>query len=130
MVLRGAEVLLYPTAIGSEPQDPSLHSFAHWKRVMKGHAAANMVPVIAANRVGTEPCEGSSHRPVTFYGGSFATDARGKTVACAPPEGSALVVSSIDLEASERARCGWGLFRDRRPDMYTTLLALDGTGTI
>ncbi len=123
MVLMGAELLLYPTAIGSEPQDPSLDSRGHWQRVMQGHAAANMVPVVAANRIGTEA---GASCTVTFYGGSFATDGTGALLDVRGPGEEGLVLASYDLDALARARAAWGLFRDRRPDLYVPLLTLDG----
>ncbi|MCS6878036.1 MAG: N-carbamoylputrescine amidase [Geminicoccaceae bacterium] len=123
MVLMGAEILLYPSAIGSEPQDPTLDSREHWQRVMQGHAAANMVPVVAANRIGTEVGRSCT---VTFYGSSFLTDARGAIVAVAGPEEEAVLVASYDLDRLARERAAWGLFRDRRPDLYLPLLTLDG----
>lgn len=123
MVLKGAEILLYPTAIGSEPADPSLDSRDHWRRAMQGHAAANMVPVVASNRVGHETGE---RYEMTFYGSSFVADHTGALVAEAPREGEAVVTATVDLEAIAAARAAWGLFRDRRPDLYGSLLTLDG----
>ena len=123
MALMGAELLLYPTAIGSEPHDPRLDSSGHWRRVMQGHAAANMMPVIAANRYGVEQGQSCS---LTFYGSSFITDNRGAIVAEAERSGDAILTSSIDLEAAAVARAGWGLFRDRRPELYLPLLTVDG----
>ena len=125
MALMGAELLLYPTAIGSEPQDPGLDSRDHWQRVMQGHAAANMLPVVAANRIGTERGESCT---LTFYGSSFITDGRGAILARAGREEEAVITARFDLEALARERAGWGLFRDRRPDLYLTLLSLDGRG--
>ncbi len=122
MVLAGAEILLYPTAIGSEPQDPALDSKGHWQRVMQGHAGANMVPLVAANRIGTE--EGESCR-VSFYGGSFIADPWGARVAEAGAE-EAVVTASFDLDEIRARRAAWGFFRDRRPDLYRPLLTLDG----
>lgn len=123
MALQGAEVLLYPTAIGSEPQDPSLDSSGHWQRVMQGHAAANMVPVVASNRIGTE--EGKSC-VVTFYGHSFVTDGRGEVLVQGRPDEEGVFTATLDLDEIARARVGWGLFRDRRPELYLPLLSLDG----
>ena len=119
LVLDGAELLLYPSAIGSEPGDPSADTRGHWQRVMCGHAAANLVPVVASNRVGRE--EGTS-ATVTFYGASFAADATGAIVAEAPREGEAIVRATFDLKACARQRGAWGIFRDRRPDLYQRLL--------
>ncbi|HVI17412.1 MAG TPA: N-carbamoylputrescine amidase [Gaiellales bacterium] len=123
MVLMGAELLLYPSAIGSEPEQPDYDSCRHWQRVMQGHAGANMVPVIAANRVGHENGESCA---IDFYGSSFITDGRGEIVEQAPRGGAAVVTASFDLDALAAARAGWGLFRDRRPDLYVPILSLDG----
>lgn len=124
MALMGAEALLYPTAIGSEPSDPTLDSRDQWQRVMQGHAAANLLPVIASNRIGTEDGESCS---VTFYGSSFITDHTGAKLAEADRSTQRVLVSEIDLDACEEARISWGVFRDRRPDLYTPLMSLDGT---
>jgi len=126
MALAGAEVLLYPTAIGSEPPDPSWDSSGHWQRVMQGHAAANLVPVVASNRYGRE-VGADGTREITFYGSSFITDLTGNKVAEAPRDADAILTASFDLDALARTRRGWGLFRDRRPDLYGSLLTLDGT---
>jgi N-carbamoylputrescine amidase len=123
MALMGAELLLYPTAIGSEPHDPTLDSRDHWRRVMQGHAGANMVPLVAANRYGREEGESCT---VTFYGSSFVADGTGRLVAEAERQGDQVLVHSFDREALARARAAWGLFRDRRPDLYLTLLSIDG----
>ncbi len=126
MVLMGAEMLLYPSAIGSEPQDPDHDSRDHWRRVMQGHAAANMVPVVAANRIG---CEQGESCTVTFYGSSFAADETGAIVAEGPRDEEAIITASFDLDAIRTRRAGWGLFRDRRPNLYLPVLSLDGRGT-
>ena len=123
MALMGAEILLYPTAIGSEPQDPTLDSRDHWRRVMQGHAGANMMPVIAANRYGREEGQSCS---LNFYGSSFITDPRGALIAEAERSGDALLTANLDLEAAALARASWGLFRDRRPELYLSLLTVDG----
>lgn len=123
MALMGAEVLLYPTAIGSEPQDPTLDSRDHWQRVMQGHAAANLVPVVAANRIGAERGESCS---LTFYGSSFITDHTGAKVAEASRDKEEIIVASFDRDALATARASWGLFRDRRPELYGRLSGLDG----
>ena len=123
MALQGAELLLYPTAIGSEPQDPDLDSHGHWQRAMQGHAAANMVPLVTANRVGREAGESCA---ITFYGSSFIADETGAIVAEAPRDERAVVTARFDLDAVAAARASWGLFRDRRPDLYAPLLTLDG----
>ncbi|HSM64759.1 MAG TPA: N-carbamoylputrescine amidase [Ilumatobacteraceae bacterium] len=124
MALLGAEVLLYPTAIGSEPPDPDWDSSGHWQRVMQGHAGANLMPVVAANRVGREvgqTCE------ITFYGSSFIADATGAKVAEADRDGEAVLLASFDREALRTQRAAWGLFRDRRPELYGPIATLDGT---
>lgn len=128
MALMGAEVIMYPTAIGSEPSAPTLDSKDHWHRVMQGHAAANMVPIMAANRVGTEHvnnCYGKDIS-ITFYGSSFITDGTGAMLEVLDRTSEGVAVAELDLEAYEKTRSFWGLFRDRRPDLYGTLLTLDG----
>lgn len=124
MALQGAELLFYPTAIGSEPLDATLDSSGHWQRVMQGHAAANVVPVIASNRIGREigdSCE------LTFYGSSFIADETGKMLQIAGRSEEAVLLQSFDLEAIRALRVNWGVFRDRRPSQYRPLLTLDGT---
>jgi len=123
MVLMGAELLLFPSAIGSEPRAEAYDSCRHWQRAMQGHAASNMVPVVASNRVGTESGERCS---LTFYGSSFITDGTGEMLAQAPREGETVLTASLDLEELAAARAAWGLFHDRRPDLYVPLLSLDG----
>ncbi|EJM7150748.1 N-carbamoylputrescine amidase [Vibrio parahaemolyticus] len=118
LALHGAEAIFYPTAIGSEPQDPTLDSRDHWQRTMQGHSAANLVPVIASNRVGSEVDDGIE---TTFYGSSFITDHTGAKIAEAPREGETIIYAEIDLAATAKARHAWGLFRDRRPDLYTSV---------
>ncbi|EMI4393825.1 N-carbamoylputrescine amidase [Vibrio parahaemolyticus] len=118
LALHGAEAIFYPTAIGSEPQDPTLDSRDHWQRTMQGHSAANLVPVIASNRVGIEVDDGIE---TTFYGSSFITDHTGAKIAEAPREGETIIYAEIDLAAIAKARHAWGLFRDRRPDLYTSV---------
>ena len=131
MALLGAEVLLYPTAIGTEPPDPSWDSKDHWQRVMQGHAGANLMPVVAANRIGTEVgAPGDDvlgHRSITFHGSSFVTDNTGALVAEADRTSEAVVAAAFDLDELRAQRHAWGLFRDRRPDLYGPLLTLDGT---
>ncbi|HAK63438.1 MAG: N-carbamoylputrescine amidase [Pseudomonadota bacterium] len=121
--LRGAELLLYPTAIGSEPQDPGLDSSAHWRRVMQGHAAANMRPVIAANRIGYE--QGASCA-LTFYGSSFIAGHTGEIIIEAGRDQPAILLARLDMAEIARQRLEWGMFRDRRPSLYSDLLSLDG----
>jgi N-carbamoylputrescine amidase len=123
MALAGAEVILYPTAIGSEPPDPTWDSSGHWQRVMQGHAGANLVPVVAANRVGHEV---GVTTEITFYGSSFVTDATGALMAVADRTNEAVIAATFDLVALDRQRRAWGLFRDRRPDLYGPLLTFDG----
>jgi N-carbamoylputrescine amidase len=128
MVLKGAEVLLYPTAIGSEPLNPACDSRDHWQICMRGHAAANMVPVVASNRIGTETIATSS---LTFYGSSFITDNKGGIQVQCDRSTEDVIVAELDLGAYDAERRGWGLFRDRRPEAYGTLLTLDGgTGPV
>lgn len=124
MALMGAEVLCYPTAIGSEPPDPTWDSSGHWQRVMQGHAGANLTPLVAANRVGREV---GATTEITFYGSSFIADATGAKVAEAGREGEAVLTAEFDLDALRTMRHGWGLFRDRRPELYGRLLTSDGT---
>lgn len=124
--LNGAEVLLFPTAIGSEPILGS-DSSAHWRRVMQGHAAANLVPVAAANRVGTEKVEPSSENggqssSLTFYGSSFIADQTGAAVAQANKTDEDIIYAEFDLEQIARDRLEWGLFRDRRPECYKDII--------
>jgi N-carbamoylputrescine amidase len=138
MALKGADVILYPTAIGTEPQDPTLNSADHWQRVMQGHSAANMVPVVASNRYGTEILlneDGTERQRITFYGRSFITDETGAKVAEAVIDDNennksmnpiSIITSTIDSEANRSTRLAWGMFRDRRPDLYGTLLTKDG----
>lgn len=124
MALQGAEILFYPTAIGSEPEDPTLDSCGHWQRVMQGHAGANLVPVVAANRIGEEI--GESCR-LNFYGSSFICGASGEMLAHAGRTEQAVLLAEFELDALSRARTLWGIFRDRRPDLYRPLLTLDGS---
>ncbi|MDR1628594.1 MAG: N-carbamoylputrescine amidase [Oscillospiraceae bacterium] len=114
LALLGAEIFLFPTAIGSEPV-LELDSQPHWQRAMQGHAAANIVPVVAANRVGMETEDDSS---MTFYGSSFITDETGGILASANRESECFISASLDLDEIALRRRGWGVFRDRRPEMY------------
>lgn len=123
MALQGAECILYPTAIGSEPPDPSWDSSKHWQRVMQGHAGANLMPVMAANRIGREVGEGNE---ITFYGSSFIADNTGALVAEASRDAEEVLVAEFDREQLAQLRSSWGLFRDRRPELYGSLLTLDG----
>jgi N-carbamoylputrescine amidase len=114
MVLAGADVLLYPTAIGSEPDAPELDTRDPWRRVMIGHAVANACPLAAANRVGVEG-------GMTFYGSSFICDHRGEVLAELGPDEEGVIAATLDLEEVRRYRAGFGFFRDRRPDLYGPL---------
>jgi N-carbamoylputrescine amidase len=137
LALAGAEILLYPTAIGSEPRAPGYSSYLHWARAQLGHAAANITPLIVSNRIGTE--RGQAGSELTFYGGSFIAGPAGEVLAQvggapqanggpdaepSPVEGFAM--AELDLDAIARMRRGWGVFRDRRPELYASLLSLDG----
>lgn len=124
MALEGAEALLYPTAIGSEPPPaPPVDSRDQWRRVMQGHAAANCMPVVASNRIGTETGHAGE---ITFYGSSFIADPSGAIVAELGRDEDGVTVASFDLDETARARSSWGLFRDRRPDLYAVLRSHDG----
>lgn len=118
MALAGADVLFYPTAIGSEPEEPELDSRDSWQRVMIGHAVANAVGVVAANRVGTE---GSGKDSITFYGSSFICDARGDKLAELSREERGVALATLDLEQLARVRASMGFFRDRRGELYRRL---------
>ncbi len=123
MALQDAELLLYPTAIGDEPVPQYEDTKDHWQRVMQGHAAANMVPVVASNRVGTE----ESAAKITFYGSSFITDVTGAVIAEAPRDRQAVITATFDLDDHRAARASSGFFRDRRTDLYRGLLSADGS---
>ena len=115
MTLSGADILLYPTAIGSEPHDPLLDSKDHWQNVMKGHAAANQIPVIASNRIGIEN-EGSIS--VTFYGSSFIANHLGNIEIEMDKKDEGFVSKNFDFSEITKYRQSWGNLRDRRPDLY------------
>jgi N-carbamoylputrescine amidase len=121
--LRGAEVLLYPTAIGVDPPHPEHSSVGPWQRVQQGHAAANLVPLVASNRIGVETGDAVS---VRFYGSSFIADQRGAIVAQASEDTEEVVTATFDLDEVRRYRDSWSMFRDRRPELYGPLLTLDG----
>ncbi len=123
LALQGAEILLFPTAIGSEPVLPQ-DSSTHWQNVMRGHAAANIMPVMAANRIGLEKAGKSS---MTFYGRSFIADQHGEKVAEFGREEEGLLYAEFDLEAINKERVDWGVFRDRRVDLYGDLLHYSAT---
>jgi len=115
MVLAGAEVLFYPTAIGSEPYDASLDTHLQWQRAMQGHAVANAVPIVAANRIGLEDNDGVRQK---YYGHSFIADHRGELVESLGEADEGVLVHTFDLDGIESYRADWGFFRDRRPDLY------------
>lgn len=128
MALKGAELLLYPTAIGSEPP-PALpvNSRHHWQRTQQGHAAANLMPLIASNRHGLErSLQDPEGLYLRFYGSSFIADATGALLAEAPEQGDAVLLAEFDLAELAELRDNWFVFRDRRPDLYAPLLTLDG----
>jgi N-carbamoylputrescine amidase len=123
MALMGAELLFYPTAIGSEPQDASLDSRDHWQRVMQGHAGANLMPLVASNRVGREMGAAAA---TNFYGSSFIAGPTGEKLAEAGRDGEAVLIERFDLDRIRRQRDSWGVFRDRRPDLYGAIATADG----
>ena len=123
MALMGAELLFYPTAIGSEPQDKSIDSKDHWQVCMLGHAAANLIPVIVSNRVGTERDEESE---IVFYGSSFIAGSQGGLLCEAGRDEEKVLTAEFDLDLLQKQRLEWGIFRDRRPDLYEPILTLDG----
>jgi len=123
MVLLGAELLFYPTAIGSEPHDASINSRDHWQIVQQGHAAANLTPLIASNRIGLEEQESSS---ITFYGSSFISDQFGAKICELNQTETGILLHTFDLAELNKIRSGWGVFRDRRPDLYSPISTLDG----
>jgi N-carbamoylputrescine amidase len=124
MALMGAEILLYPTAIGSEPGDPTYDSSAHWQNTMKGHAAANIMPLLASNRVGTEVAPDG--RRDVFYGRSLIADWQGETVAEMDRTEEGFRSHDFDLAKIGELRRSWGVFRDRRPELYGALMTRDG----
>ena len=125
MALKGAEMLLYPTAIGSEPI-LGVDSAPHWRRCMQGHAAANLMPLMAANRIGAEsvyPTADNQNQSstLTFYGSSFIADETGAIVEDGPRDKECVLLHEFDLDAIREFRLSWGSFRDRRPEMYQTI---------
>jgi N-carbamoylputrescine amidase len=118
MTLQGAEVLLYPTAIGSEPHDASLDTRDPWRRAMQGHAVSNIVPVVASNRIGFEPGPAGGQ---DFYGSSFIADHRGDLVAELDRQEEGVITATFDLDFLHGHRAAWGFFRDRRTDLYEAL---------
>ncbi|MCT4597122.1 MAG: N-carbamoylputrescine amidase [Vallitalea sp.] len=123
MTLMGAELLFYPTAIGSEPDGSGTQSKEHWQRCMQGHAAANIIPVIASNRIGTEK---EDEMQIDFYGSSFMTDEKGKIIAEASEDKEQIIYGIYNLKEIDLKRVDWAVFRDRRPDLYSPILTLDG----
>ncbi len=122
LALKGADIILYPTAIGSEPI-LDVDSSGHWMRTMQGHSAANIIPVAAANRIGTETVEpseenGGQKSSLSFYGTSFLTDETGKCIARASRDEEEIIYAEYDFDEIRRNRLSWGLFRDRRPECY------------
>jgi N-carbamoylputrescine amidase len=131
LALLGAELLLFPTAIGTEPP-PALpvNSREHWQRTQQGHAAANLMPLIASNRYGLErSLQDPQGLFIRFYGSSFIADPLGAKVAEAAEEGDAVLTAAFDLEEAEQMRNNWFVFRDRRPDLYGAIVSLDGVPT-
>lgn len=123
MAVMGAELLFFPTAIGSEPI-LNVDSSAHWRRAMQGHSASNLMPVIAANRIGVEEVEpstenGGQKSALSFYGSSFITDNTGAIIADGSKDKEEILYADFDLDALAEDRLSWGIFRDRRPEMYT-----------
>lgn len=127
MVLKGAEILFYPTAIGSELDKPQFDSKYHWQMTMRGHAAANIVPVVASNRIGEET---SADRSLQFYGSSFIANQVGAKVCEADRDTQSVLTHTFDLAEIAAYRREWGVFRDRRPDLYRSLLTLDGENVV
>jgi len=123
MMLMGAEALLYPTAIGSEPHDPTLDTALPWRRAMQGHAVSNIVPVVGANRTGFEPWLDFPNGGQTFYGSSFISDHRGDLIAELGRQDEGMIAATVDLDFLHIHRAAWGFFRDRRPDLYGALSA-------
>ena len=115
MTLLGADIILYPTAIGSEPQDPNLNSKKHWENVMIGHSAANQIPIVASNRIGEEI---EDDIKINFYGGSFITDHLGNIQAQMDSSTEGVISHEINVDEIRKFRQSWGNFRDRRPDLY------------
>jgi len=121
MTLMGAEALLYPTAIGSEPHDPTLDTALPWRRAMQGHAVSNVIPVVGANRTGFEPWAGDPGGGQQFYGSSFISDHRGDLVAELGRDDEGVILATVDLDFLAAHRAAWGFFRDRRPELYGAL---------
>ncbi len=124
MALMGAEILLYPTAIGSEPPNPDYDSSTHWQNTMRGHAAANIMPLLASNRVGKETAPDG--RSDIFYGRSFIADYQGEKIEEMNRTEEGVRLARFDFDAIRELRRSWGVFRDRRPELYGALMTLDG----
>jgi N-carbamoylputrescine amidase len=127
MALMGAELLMYPTAIGSEPEPaPAVDSSLHWQRTMQGHAAANIMPLVASNRIGTEKATQDEATEITFYGHSFIADHTGAVVQQADNSTESILIHEFDMDSIRQYRESWGVYRDRRPDLYRAITTLDG----
>lgn len=124
MALLGAEVLFYPTAIGTEPHDPNINSREHWQRVQQGHAGANLMPLVASNRIGKEV---QGDYDISFYGSSFIANQLGEKVQELNQTEEGVLVQQFDLDQLEYIRSAWGVFRDRRPNLYGPIKTLDGS---
>lgn len=124
MALQGAEVLFYPTAIGTEPHDPNINSREHWQRVQQGHAGANLMPLVASNRIGKEV---QGDYDISFYGSSFIANQFGEKVQELNQTEEGVLVQQFDLDQLEHIRSAWGVFRDRRPNLYGPIKTLDGS---
>lgn len=125
MALMGAELLMYPTAIGSEPGDAELDSKNHWQNVMCGHAGANIMPLVASNRIGIETAT-TSDMEMTFYGSSFIADQNGEKKQVANRSDESVLIHGFDLDEIKAQRESWGIYRDRRPEYYKAVMTLDG----
>jgi N-carbamoylputrescine amidase len=122
MALMGAEILMYPTAIGSDPMS-DIDARDHWQRAMQGHSAANIMPLVASNRIGTEKGDACD---INFFGSSFITDSTGGKVAEANRTDQKVITATVDLDEARKYRELWNVFRDRRPEQYSALMTLDG----
>lgn len=129
MALQGAEILLYPTAIGTEPSHAEIDSAVHWQNVMCGHAGANIVPLVVSNRIGTERATDEDGPKMSFYGSSFMADETGVKIQEADRTSEAILVHTFDLDFIRDYRDAWRVYRDRRPDLYGTIATHDGRMT-
>lgn len=125
MVLQGAEILFYPTAIGSEPHNPDMDTQPQWRRCIQGHAVANHVPTVVSNRIGKE-VGNEPGKSITFYGSSFITDHLGAIVEESSRCTEGIILHTINLDDVRKERTNWGIFRDRRPELYKPICSLDG----